>query len=85
MNWTVVENDPRRSGVGRPRARGIPCTSGVRVCPKWEWHALSYLNEYDLPGGPLGRIAGRAVAKVTEKELERLLRRLKSWSNNGYS
>ena len=37
-----------------------------------------YMNEYDLPGGPLGRIAGRGVARVTQKELEATLQKLKS-------
>jgi len=37
-----------------------------------------YTNEYDLPGGPLGRIAGRGVARVTQKELDDTLRKLKS-------
>jgi uncharacterized membrane protein len=36
-----------------------------------------YTNEYDLPGGPLGRIAGRGVARVTQKELDATLQKLK--------
>ena len=36
-----------------------------------------YTNEYDLPGGPLGRIAGRGVARVTQKELDGTLQKLK--------
>ncbi len=36
------------------------------------------MNEYDLPGGPLGRIAGRGVARVTQKELDHTLQKLKS-------
>jgi hypothetical protein len=39
---------------------------------------FSYLNQYDLPGGPLGRLAGRTVARVTAKEVDGSLRRLKS-------
>ena len=37
-----------------------------------------YTNEYDLPGGPLGRIAGRGVARVTQKELDHTLQKLRS-------
>jgi hypothetical protein len=36
------------------------------------------MNKYDLPGGVVGRVAGRAVSRVTEKELDGSLRRLKS-------
>ena len=79
VNWTVVENDPRRRVVWEGRG---PVASRARVeyvfAPNGNGTRFSYLNEYDLPGGPLGRIAGRAVAKVTEKELEGSLRRLKS-------
>ena len=39
---------------------------------------FSYMNKYDLPGGVVGRVAGRAVSRVTEKELDGSLRRLKS-------
>jgi carbon monoxide dehydrogenase subunit G len=79
VNWTVVENDPRRKVVWEGRG---PVASRARVeyvfAPNGNGTLFSYLNEYELPGGPLGRIAGRAVAKVTEKELEGSLRRLKS-------
>jgi uncharacterized membrane protein len=39
---------------------------------------FSYMNKYDLPGGVVGRVAGHAVSRVTEKELDGSLRRLKS-------
>jgi carbon monoxide dehydrogenase subunit G len=78
VNWTVVENDPGRVVW---EGRG-PVASRARVeygfSPNGKGTRFSYSNEYELPGGPLGKIAGRAVAKVTEKELEGSLRRLKS-------
>jgi uncharacterized protein YndB with AHSA1/START domain len=36
-----------------------------------------YLNEYELPGGAAGRIAGRAVSAAAGREVERSLERLK--------
>jgi carbon monoxide dehydrogenase subunit G len=79
VNWTVVENNPRKKVVWEGRG---PVASRARVeylfAPNGKGTRFSYLNEYDLPGGALGRLAGRAVAKVTEKELEGSLRRLKS-------
>jgi carbon monoxide dehydrogenase subunit G len=78
VNWTVVENGPGRVVW---EGRG-PVASRARVeygfSPNGKGTRFSYSNEYELPGGPLGKIAGRAVAKVTEKELEGSLRRLKS-------
>ncbi len=39
---------------------------------------FSYLNEYQLPGGAAGRIAGRAVSAAAGREVERSLERLKN-------
>jgi carbon monoxide dehydrogenase subunit G len=38
---------------------------------------FTYTNEYDLPGGVAGRIAGRAVVGASGKEADRTLARLK--------
>jgi carbon monoxide dehydrogenase subunit G len=79
VRWTVAENDPCRRVVWEGRGPvgshahieyGFDSEDGATV--------FSYVNEYDLPGGPFGRIAGRTVARVTQKELEGSLQRLKS-------
>jgi carbon monoxide dehydrogenase subunit G len=78
VNWTVVENEPARvvwEGRGPVASRA---RVEYRFFPNGKGTRFSYSNEYELPGGPLGKMAGRAVAKVTEKELEGSLRRLKS-------
>ena len=79
VHWTVVENQPCERV--RWEGRG-PVASKARVEyrfePAGEGTDFFYLNEYDLPGGALGRFAGKAVARVTQKELEGSLRRLKS-------
>jgi carbon monoxide dehydrogenase subunit G len=36
-----------------------------------------YLNEFELPGGAAGRIAGRAVSAAAGREVERSLERLR--------
>ena len=36
-----------------------------------------YLNEYQLPGGPAGRIAGGAIARASRREADRTLQRLR--------
>jgi carbon monoxide dehydrogenase subunit G len=38
---------------------------------------FTYVNEYDLPGGPAGKLAGRAVGAASGKEADRSLRKLK--------
>jgi uncharacterized membrane protein len=79
VHWTVVENEPCRRVVWEGRG---PVASRARVeyrfTPDGDGTNFSYVNEYDLPGGALGRFAGKAVARVTQKELESTLRRLKT-------
>jgi hypothetical protein len=38
---------------------------------------FTYVNEYDLPGGPVGKLAGRAVVGASGGEADRSLERLK--------
>ena len=80
VTWTVVEADrPRRvewEGDG-------PAGSSARVVYDLESSGngattFRYENEFDLPGGPLGRLAGRTVGAATAKrEAERSLENLK--------
>jgi carbon monoxide dehydrogenase subunit G len=81
VRWTVVENDPCKRVVWEGRG---PVASHARVTYEFgdssnhESTDFHYTNEYDLPGGPLGRIAGRGVARVTQKELDETLQKLKA-------
>lgn len=79
VQWKVVENEPCKRVIWEGRG---PVASRARVeyrlKPNGDGTDFFYLNEYDLPGGPLGRFAGKAVARVTQKELEGSLRKLKS-------
>ena len=78
VSWEVTEDDcPRRvvwegHGPVRTRARVVydfdARDGGTR---------FAYLNEYQVPGGPAGRLAGRAVARVAKREMKRSLDRLK--------
>jgi carbon monoxide dehydrogenase subunit G len=78
VHWTVTEDDrPSRvtwegSGPARTTARVVydleERDGGTR---------FSYLNQYELPGGAAGRIAGRAVSAAAGREVERSLERLK--------
>ena len=44
---------------------------------------FSYMNEYDLPGGPVGKRAGRAVVGASGGEADRTLERLKKLIESG--
>ena len=79
VRWTVVENDPCRRVVWEGKG---PVGSHARVVYEFGNSSngttdFRYCNEYDLPGGALGRIAGRGVARVTQKELDATLQKLK--------
>jgi carbon monoxide dehydrogenase subunit G len=79
VRWTVAENDPCRKVVWEGRG---PVGSHARVVYEFDENEqgtrFSYMNQYDLPGGVFGRMAGRAVSRVTEKELDGSLQKLKS-------
>jgi uncharacterized protein YndB with AHSA1/START domain len=40
---------------------------------------FSYLNEYDVPGGPIGKVAGKALVSASGKEADATLDRLKQF------
>ena len=44
---------------------------------------FSYVNEYDLPGGPIGKLAGRAVVGASGSEADRSLEKLKELVEKG--
>ena len=77
VTWKVTENTPEKvvwDGKG-------PVRSKAKVVYEFEAKdggtCFSYLNEYNLPGGPLGRMAGPAVKRVTGGELNKSLEKLK--------
>ena len=44
---------------------------------------FSYTNEYDLPGGPAGKLAGKAIIGASGSEADKSLERLKKLIENG--
>ncbi|HEX8066996.1 MAG TPA: SRPBCC family protein [Thermoleophilaceae bacterium] len=80
LTWTVVEaSRPSRvvwEGCGplRSKARAV-----YELSSDGDGRTrFSYLNEYRLPGGPLGRVAGRGVVAASGREADRSLERLKA-------
>jgi carbon monoxide dehydrogenase subunit G len=78
VDWKVVTDErPSRvewegKGPVRSKARVVydiePNGNGTRFC---------YMNEFKLPGGALGRLAGGGVRGISARESERSLERLK--------
>jgi carbon monoxide dehydrogenase subunit G len=44
---------------------------------------FSYVNEFELPGGPIGRLAGRAVVGASGGEADKSLEKLKQLVEGG--
>ena len=44
---------------------------------------FSYTNEYDVPGGPLGKVAGKAMVAASGGEADGSLKRLKQMIEKG--
>jgi uncharacterized protein YndB with AHSA1/START domain len=44
---------------------------------------FSYMNEYELPGGAAGKLAGKAIAGASGSEADRTLKRLKKLVETG--
>lgn len=78
VRWKVVENDRAErvvwegDGPVRSRAKVI-----YDLTPEGDGTRFSYTNEYHLPGGALGKLAGPAVRRVSAGELDRSLEALK--------
>jgi carbon monoxide dehydrogenase subunit G len=78
VRWTVTEDDRPSKVIWEGTG---PARTTARVAYDLEEHdggtRFSYLNEYELPGGAAGRIAGRAISAAAGREVERSLERLK--------
>ena len=78
VRWTVVENERARRVVWEGRGPMRSKASAIYdLAPAGDGTRFSYTNEYELPGGPLGRLAGPVVCRVTAGELDRSLERLR--------
>jgi hypothetical protein len=79
VHWTVVENDFCRRVVWEGRG---PVRSRARVVygfePSGKGTRFSYANEYRLPAGGIGRLAGKTLGRLASREADRSLERLKS-------
>lgn len=79
VRWKVVESDRPNRLVWEGRG---PVRSKAKVVNELtetdKGTRFTYCNEYELPGGALGRMAGPMVTRVTGGELKKSLKTLKS-------
>lgn len=79
VEWKVVESErPRRvvwEGHGPVHSEA---SVTYELAPNGDGTRFSYVNDYHLPGGPLGRLAGPLVKRVTKRELQASLERLRA-------
>ena len=80
LHWTVVQADRPTRIVWEGRGPvGTKAKAIYELSPNGDSDTrFSYLNEYELPGGWLGRIAERTVARVTAREVDATMQKLKS-------
>jgi carbon monoxide dehydrogenase subunit G len=78
VDWLVVRADEPSSVEWEGRG---PMGTNARVAYELEDTGGStrfdYVNEYDFPGGPLGRLGAKAFERTAGKEADRTLEKLK--------
>ena len=84
LRWTVESADRPHNTVWKGKG---PLGSKAKVTYDLAANGggtdFTYTNEYSLPGGPVGRIAGRAVVGASGAEADKTLRRLKDLIEKG--
>src|SRR4051794_13868235 len=84
LRWTVEKADRPRKTIWTGRG---PLGAKARVTYDLAANNggtdFTYTNEYDLPGGPVGRLAGRTVARASGGEADKTLKRLKELVEKG--
>jgi uncharacterized protein YndB with AHSA1/START domain len=78
VHWTVVKDDCPNHVVWEGKGPvGSKALVEYDFKPNEKGTRFSYTNEFHLPGGALGKVAGPAVRRFTAKELDATLERLK--------
>jgi uncharacterized protein YndB with AHSA1/START domain len=80
VTWEVVESDRPRQVLWRGEGPGgSEAVVEYRLGESDGGTRFTYVNRFELPGGALGRLAGRAVGeRVAKRESERTLENLKA-------
>ncbi len=78
VDWRVVKADAPRSIEWEGRGpMGTKARVSYDLEGRGEGTLFNYVNEYELPGGPLGRLGAKAFERTAGKEADRTLEKLK--------
>jgi len=78
VSWTVAKAERPRDVEWEGRGpMGTKARVSYDLEPRDGGTDFNYVNEYELPGGPLGKIGAKAFERTAGKEADRTLDRLK--------
>ncbi len=78
VKWTVAKAERPRDVEWEGRGpMGTKARVSYDLEPRGDGTCFNYVNEYELPGGALGKLGAKAVARTAGKEADRTLVRLK--------
>ena len=78
VSWTVAKaHRPRDVEWEGHGPLGTKARVSYDLEPSGDGTCFNYINEYDLPGGPVGKLGAKAVQRKAGKEADRTLDRLK--------
>jgi carbon monoxide dehydrogenase subunit G len=84
LRWTVSKADKPRKTVWKGKGPfGSKAQVTYDLAENDGGTLFTYTNEYTLPGGPVGKLAGRAVVGASESEADKTLKRLKKLIESG--
>ncbi|MEA2347062.1 MAG: hypothetical protein QOG62_849 [Thermoleophilaceae bacterium] len=78
VSWNVTRADPSQVEWEGQGPMGTSARVAYGFEPDGDGTRFDYMNEYELPGGVAGRLAGRAVSAVAGREADKTLARLKA-------
>jgi len=80
LRWKVEQAKRPERVVWQGRGpMGTKATATYEFSPNEGGCTFRYSNRYDLPGGPAGKLAGKAIVGVSGSEADRSLERLKKY------
>jgi carbon monoxide dehydrogenase subunit G len=78
VSWTVAKAELGRDVEWEGRGpMGTKARVSYDLEPRGDGTCFNYINEYDFPGGPLGKLGAKAFERTAGKEADRTLEKLK--------